>query len=288
MFVGHLAESQSHLEEALALSHSISHRSLMHQIGISPQVASQGFLGIVLFCLGYADQAAAPSNAAIIEAQRLAHPPSVAVSLTLGARLRLLVGDNTVLGEWADQLVAVATEQGFAWQRTMGTIYRGWFKLKNGDVNEGISLLRSGLAAYRATGAELWMPHHIALLAKALEIAGQVDEGLTLLDDGLQIVDRTGEQLFAAELNRHKGQLLLRQGRSEAAEELYRKALSIAEAQGAKLWELRAAVSLARLWGEQDRRVEARDLLAPVYGWFTEGFDTADLKEAKALLDELM
>jgi predicted ATPase len=155
-------------------------------------------------------------------------------------------------------------------------------------VNEGISLLRSGSAAYRATGAELWMPHHIALLAKALEIAGQVDEGLTLLDDGLQIVDRTGEQLFAAELNRHKGQLLLRQGQSEAAEELYRKALSIAEAQGAKLWELRAAVSLARLWGEQNRRVEARDLLAPAYGWFNEGFDTADLKEAKALLDELM
>ena len=90
-----------------------------------------------------------------------------------------------------------------------------------------------------------------------------------------------------AELNRHKGQLLLRQGQSEAAEELYRKALSIAEAQEAKLWELRAAVSLARLWGEQGRRVEARDLLAPVYGWFTEGFDTADLKEAKALIDEL-
>ena len=110
---------------------------------------------------------------------------------------------------------------------------------------------------------------------------------MTLLDDALQIAERTGERWFAAELNRHKGQLLLRQGHPEAAEELYRKALSIAEEQEAKLWELRAAVSLARLWGEQGRRVEARDLLAPVYGWFTEGFDTADLKEAKALLDEL-
>ena len=173
------------------------------------------------------------------------------------------------------------------WQRAVGTIYRGWVKVKNGDVTEGISLLRSGSTAYRATGAELWMPHHIALLARACEIAGQIEEAVTLLDDALQIAERTGERWFAAELNRHKGQLLLRQGQSEAAEELYRKALSIAEAQEAKLWELRAAVSLARLWGEQGRRAEARDLLAPVYGWFTEGFDTADLKEAKALLDEL-
>ena len=128
------------------------------------------------------------------------------------------------------------------------------------------------------------MPHHIALLARACEIAGQIEEALTLLDEALQIAERTGERWFAAELNRHKGQMLLRQGHSEAAEELYRKALSIAEEQEAKLWELRAAVSLARLRRDQGRHAEARDLLAPVYGWFTEGFDTPDLKDAKALL----
>jgi predicted ATPase len=131
------------------------------------------------------------------------------------------------------------------------------------------------------------MPHYIALLARACEIAGQIEEAMTLLDDALEIVERTGERWFAAELNRHKGQLLLRQSYTEAAEELYRKALSIAEEQEAKLWELRAAVSLARLRRDQGRHSEARDLLAPVYGWFTEGFDTPDLKEAKALLDEL-
>ena len=131
------------------------------------------------------------------------------------------------------------------------------------------------------------MPHFIALLAGACEIAGQIEEALTMLDDTLQIVERTGERWFAAELNRHKGRLLSNQGHSEAAEELYRKALSIAREQEAKLWELRAAVSLARLRRDQGRHSEARDLLAPVYGWFTEGFDTADLKEAKALLDEL-
>jgi predicted ATPase len=118
------------------------------------------------------------------------------------------------------------------------------------------------------------------------EIAGQIEESLTLLDDALQIAERTGERWFAAELNRHKGQLLSRQGHTEAAKELYRKALSIAGEQGAKLWESRAAASLARLRRDQGRRTEAQDLLAPVYGWFTEGFDTPDLKEAKALLDE--
>ena len=131
------------------------------------------------------------------------------------------------------------------------------------------------------------MPHYNALLAGVCEIAEQVEEGLTLLDDALQIVERTGERWFSAELNRLKGQLLLRRGHNEAAEEFYCKALHIAQEQQAKLWELRAAVSLARLRGDHGHRAEARDLLAPVYGWFTEGFDTADLKEAKALLDEL-
>src|SRR5439155_13288122 len=114
-----------------------------------------------------------------------------------------------------------------------------------------------------------------------------IEEAMTLLDDALQIIERTRERWLAAELNRHKGQLLLRQGHSEAAEELYRKALSIAEEQEAKLWELRAAASLAQLRRDQGRRAEARDILAPVYAWFTEGFDTADLKEAKELLDDL-
>jgi len=166
-------------------------------------------------------------------------------------------------------------------------MYLGWVKVRNGDLMEGMSLLRSGVAAYRANGAEAWTPYHIALLASASEIVEQVKEAVILLDDALQIVEGTGERWFAAELYRHKGQLLLRRGHSEAAEELYRKALSIAEEQEAKLWELRAAVSLARLWCDQGRQAEARDILAPVYGWFTEGFDTPDLKDTKALLDEL-
>jgi predicted ATPase len=285
LLAGRFARSRSHLEEALTLYDPILHRSLVHQAGEYPHVDSQAFLGIVLLCLGFPDQALARSNAAIAEARRLAHPPSLAVSLSTDSRLLSLVGDNVALDERADEMVAVAAEQGFLFRRAMGTIYRGWVKVKNGDVAEGISLLRSGSIACRATGPGN-LTYFIALLAGACEIAGQIEEGLTLLDEALQIVERTGERWYAAELNRHKGQLL-RQGHSEAAEELYYKALSISEEQGAKLWELRAAVSLARLRRDQGCHTEARDLLAPVYGWFTEGFDTPDLKEAKALLEEL-
>jgi predicted ATPase len=187
----------------------------------------------------------------------------------------------------AYELMTVAIDQGFPYWRALATAFRGWVMVRNGDVTEGISLLRSGSAAYRATGSEAWMSHIMILLAAAYEVAGEIEEGLTVLDEARQIIERTGERWLEAELNRHTGELLLRQGQPEAAEELYREALSIAFDQGAKLWELRAAASLAQFLRDQRRRAEAHDLLAPVYGWFTEGFDTPDLKEAKALLGQL-
>jgi predicted ATPase len=284
---GRFASSRSHLEAALALYDPIFHRSLGNQTGSHPQVVAQLALGLVLLCLGFPEQAAAHTNAAVAEARRLAHPASLASSLMLGAVSLSHAGDDALLGQWADELVAGAIEQSFAFWRAPGTIYRGWARAKNGDVAEGLSLMRSGAAAYRAAAAELWVPHHTALLARACELAGEFGEALSLLDDALQIGERTGERWLEAELYRHKGQLLLQQGHTETAEELYRKALSVAEEQEAKLWELRAAASLARLRRDQGRHAEARDLLAPVYGWFTEGFDTPDLKEAKALLQEL-
>jgi class 3 adenylate cyclase/predicted ATPase len=287
MFTGNFALSRSHLEKVLALYDPISHRSLAQEAVIHTHVLSQAYLGIVLFCLGFPDQGLAQSRAAIAESRRLAHPPSLALILAFGVILLSLVRDTAALDQLVDQLVAVATDQGFPFYRALGTIYCGWVKVKNGDVAEGLSLLHTGSSAHRATGTELWAPYHIALLARACKIAGQTEESLTLLDDALQIVERTDERLLKAELYRHKGRLLLQQGHVEAAEQLYLNALSIAQEQEAKLWELRAAVSLAHLRRDQGRRAEARDLLAPVYGWFTEGFDTADLKEAKALFDEL-
>jgi DNA-binding winged helix-turn-helix (wHTH) protein/predicted ATPase len=287
MLVGGLAASRSHLEAVLPLYDPISHRSLVHQVGIHPNVISLAYLGDVLFLLGLPDQALARSQAAIDEARRLDHPASLALSLSIGAVLLSLVGDYAALDARACQLEAVATEQGFPFYGATSAQFRGLVKAKNGDVTEGIALLRIGSNAYRATGTELWMPFGVSLLAMACEISGRIDEASSLLDEALQIAKRTGECWFAAELLRRKGQLLWRQGQAKAAEEYYRKALGIAADQGAKLWELRAAASLARLRLDQGRRAEARDILAPIHGWFTEGFDTPDLKQATALLGEL-
>jgi predicted ATPase len=284
---GRFALSRSFLEQVLSLYDPNSHYSLGHQTGSHPHVVAQGYLGVALLCLGFPDEALAQTNAAIAEARRLAHPPTLASGLVIGAIQLSVLDDTRVLNELVNELVEVAAEQGYPQWRALGAIYRGWVKVKNGNVVEGISLLRGGSAAYRANGSEVWTAHHTALLSRACDIAEQIEEALTALDDALQIARRTGERWLDAELYRHKGRLLRRQGYAEAAEELYRQALSIAVEQEAKLWELRAAVSLARLRRDQGRHAEAYDLLAPVYGWFTEGFGTPDLKDAKALLEAL-
>jgi len=285
--VGRFVSARTHLEEALALYNPVSHRPLAHQVGIYPEVTSRTNLATVLFCLGFPDQALASNRAAVAAARRLAHPPSLALSLGFGTIMLALAGDDAILGEQLDELAAVVAEHDIPVYRASGPLLRGWLKVKNGDVMEGMSLLRTGSTAYRATGQQAWMPLFAALEAAACEIAGQIEASMALVNEALQIAGRTGERWFAAELNRQKGQLLLQQAHTDDAEQLYGKALRIAVAQDAKLWELRAAVSLARLRRDQGRRTEARDILAPIYGWFTEGFATQDLKEAKALLDAL-
>jgi predicted ATPase len=287
LYIGKFASSRSHLEKVLRLYDPISHGSLGYQTGSHPRVGTKGQLGIALFCLGFPDQALAQINEGIAEALTLKHPPTLVSSLALSCRLLSLSGDYAALDERTSQLIAVATEQGFPLYGALGAIYRGWGKAKAGDVTEGISLLRSGSSTYSATGAMTRISYHLALLAEGCEIAGKVDDALPLLNSALDIAERIGERWFAAELYRHKGQLMLQQGDSDAAEELYRRALAIAREQEARLWELRAAVSLARLGANQGRRRESYDCLALAYNWFTEGFETWDLKNAKALLDEL-
>jgi class 3 adenylate cyclase/tetratricopeptide (TPR) repeat protein len=282
---GRFASSRSHLEEVLKLYDPAAHGSLLHQIGFEPRVISRGYLGFDALCLGFPDQAFALGTAALAEARALAHLPSLAGSLNQQCLLLFVEGDNATLRERANQAVAVATEEGFPFFRAFGPIWRGWFKVKDGNSMEGISLIRDGVGAYRATGAETGLLHYVAAIA--CEIPGQIEEAVTAIDDALLSIERTGERWFAAELHRQKGELLRRQGQVAAAEELFCQALRIAREQEAKLWELRAAVSLARRRRDWGRRAEARDLLAPVYRWFTEGFDTPDLKEAKALLDAL-
>jgi predicted ATPase/MoxR-like ATPase len=287
MLVGSFASARFHLESVQALYDPIAHRSLGHETGIFPNVNAEAYLGLVLFILGFPDQGSARSSGAIAEARALAHAPSLALTLGIGTIMLSLAGDSAALKERADQLVAVATEQGFPIWRGHGTMHQGWLNVENGQVAAGISLLRDGSDARRADGEGMWLPHYLALLARARETAAQNQEALGIFDETLQLVEKTRVRWLAAELHRHKGDMLLREGQSDAAQAAYITALAIAVEQGARFWELRAATSLARLRCQQDRRAEAHDILAPVYDWFTEGFATPDLKNAKALLDSI-
>ena len=188
----------------------------------------------------------------------------------------------------AEALIALGTEQGLPTWLGMGTILRGWALAQQGHGAEGLSQIREGLAAWRSTGSEMWRSQFLALLAESYGKDEQVEEGLRTVAEALAFVERTEERYYEAELYRLKGELTLQQSQDAAeAETCFRKAIEIAQKQQAKSWELRAATSLARLWQGQGKRAEARELLAPVYNWFTEGFDTADLKDAKELLDAL-
>jgi predicted ATPase len=202
--------------------------------------------------------------------------------------------------------MTLSTEQGFAYYLAMGTIMRGWASTTLGQGEEGLRQMRHGLTAYRVTGAELYVPYVLSLLAEGYASLRQVEAGLAVLQEGWEVMERTGEHVWHAEVCRVKGALLLAQesqkanvkgqmpvlsiaegSKVEEAEACFQQAIAVAQQQSAKSWELRAATSLARLWQQQGKTTEARDLLAPVYEWFTEGFDTADLKDAKALLDKL-
>ena len=189
----------------------------------------------------------------------------------------------------ADALVALATEQGFPLPAAVGTAVGGWALTGEGVAEEGIARMRRGLADYMATGAELWVPEFLLLLAQGHGRAGQPAAGLGLLAEALDRAEGNGGRWLEAELHRLRGELLLTlpECDPEAAEACFSRAVAAAHGQGARMWELRAATSLARLWRDEGRRAEAFDLLAPIHAWFTEGLDTPDLVEAAALLEEL-
>jgi predicted ATPase len=191
--------------------------------------------------------------------------------------------------EHAEAATLLAKEQGFPDWMAFSAILRGWALAHQGQAQAGIEQLHQGSIAHRATGAEILRPYWLALLAEAHGTLGEPEAGLTVLTEALKRVDTTGERWYEPELYRLKGELLLQQSSDNQAEaeNCFQQAIAIAQHQQAKSLELRAATSLARLWQQQGKRQEAHDLLAPVYNWFTEGFDTADLKDAKALLDEL-
>jgi predicted ATPase/class 3 adenylate cyclase len=285
--LGELGLAQEHLAQGSVLYDPQHHR--FHAILHDPGVFCLALEAWVLWLLGYPEQARQHSQAALTLARALSHPHTLAAVLFFVAMLHQCRRERHLARDRAEATIALAREQGLPDWVVYGTIVQGWALAVQGQWEEGIAQIQQNLVALQATGAQIGQPGFLTLLAEAYAAAGQVDAGLDVLSKALALVDHTGERYREAELYRLKGELLWRQtvpDVSQAAACL-QQALTVARRQQARSWELRAAMSLARLWQRQGKQSAARELLAPVYGWFTEGFDTVDLQEARALLDEL-
>jgi len=263
---------------------------------VDPKMACLSYGAQVLWLLGYPDQALKRSQDALALAQQVSHPYGLVFALGTMAGLHVARREGPATQERAEAMIALSREQGFPQYAALGTLLRGGALAEQGQSEEGIRHMRQGIAASKATGAELGMPAWLVLLAAAHGGAGQAEEGLTLLTEAEAAMRRNRERLYEAELYRVKGELTLKQSgvqRLESrvqkeAEECFHQALDIACRQSAKSLELRAVMSLSRLWQQQgNKKNEACQMLAEIYSWFTEGFDTPDLQTARALLHEL-
>jgi predicted ATPase len=286
---GELAAAHEHLQQGIALYDPQQHRALVSRLGIDLGVFFLAYMVRPLWLLGYPDQALQQSQKALTMAQELAHPFSLAYALTFVAFGHQFRREVQAMHMRAEASCALAGEQGFAFFVAIGTVLRGWALAEQGQSDAGIVQMREGMAACRTTGAEADRPYYLALVAEAYGREGRYSEGLAMLEEALALVDQSEERYWEAELHRLKGELLLARSAENQveAEACLHQALAVARRQQAKSLELRAAMSLSRLWQHHGKPDAAHHLLAESYGWFTEGFDTADLREAKALLEEL-
>ena len=260
-FLGQLPAGRADLEQAIALYNLQQHRTLAFHYGQDPAVIAGSWAALALWLLGYPDQALQRSHEAISLATELAHPYSLIYALVWAATIRQFRREQQAALELTEPIMALAREQGFALWVAWGTILQGWELSERRRGTEGIAQIREGTAAWRSTGAELFHPHFLAILARAYAEAGQASEGLSTVAEALAIIDRSGERLYEAELYRLKGELRLKQTVPDVqeAETCFRQALDIARQQQAKSLELRAATSLSRLCQHQGKHVEARD-----------------------------
>jgi TOMM system kinase/cyclase fusion protein len=287
-WLGELVPARVHLEQGITRYDSQQHRFLAFRYGTDPGVGCQCFAALALWFLGYPAQALEKMHGALTLARELSHPLSLVYALLFAARLHQDRREGQLTQERVEAAMSLSTEQGFPEWLAVGGIVWGWALARQGWQKEGIAQLCKGLADYRALGAELWRPYGLALLAETYGEVRQAEEGLRVLAEGLMAAHNSGQRLYEAELYRLKGELQQQAiPDAQEAEACFRRASDIARQRQAKSLELRAAMSLSRLWQQQGKQAEARELLAPIYGWFTEGFDTTDLQEAKALLEAL-
>jgi predicted ATPase len=290
VFLGEFATAKDYVERGLSRykpAHRAAHAEPTSVDSLADLLGNSTW---ILACLGHLDQARSRCDLLFTEARRLAHAHTLGFALWWGWVAHWLArSDPACLLTWADELLALSTERKFAFLHAVALVHRGWSLAALGHANDGIPLLSQGLAGFRTAECTNLAPPGLTMLADAHRLAGQqVTAGLAHLVEAEHVADATEARYVQAETLRLRGDLLQASGNDQAAAETcYRQSIALARRQRAKLFELRSGTSLARLWRDQGRRAEAHDLLAPIYHWFTEGFDAPDLKDAKTLLEQL-
>jgi class 3 adenylate cyclase/predicted ATPase len=287
---GDFTEAKANLEEALRLCDAQQNPQVNVSFGQDTVAAAKSFLGLTTWALGEVTRAQVLIEEAIARAVETAHPPTLVNAYCFKASLEVLQGDAEGTLRDATRVIELSREHGIAHFLALGTPYFSWARARLGNRETGSEELRENIAVTTASGIKYWVPFFHGMLAEVEAERQDVEYALTRIDDALALAQQTGEHWTDAFLHRICGEILLKRdpANTAPAEEAFRTAVAIAQQQKARTLELRAAVSLARLWRDQGKTQQARELLAPVYGWFTEGFDTRDLMEAKALLDELV
>jgi class 3 adenylate cyclase/predicted ATPase len=289
LVTGDIAESRTHYDQAIALYDPAEHRQLATRFGQDAQVSALSYRAIGLWLLGYPEAARADTERALKYAREINQPATLLFALLHGSLTDILCGDYAAATVKVDELVTLADEKGPFFWKAPGVMNRGCVLILTGNAHDAVQIMTSGITAYRSTGSTLWMPWYLAELARAYAQLDRFDDAWRCIGEAMVAMDTTKERWREADIHRIAGEIALTSPERDVAkaEACFERALAIACEQKAKSWELRAAISMAQLWRDQGKRNEARELLTPIYCWFTEGFDSSDLKEAKSLLDEL-
>jgi class 3 adenylate cyclase/predicted ATPase len=289
LYSGDIVQGRAHYDLAMAPYDPIQHRALATRFGVDIEVAVLPHRSVALWVLGYPEAALADTDRAVKSAREINQDATLMFALTITSLSLIHSGDYATAGIQADELIALADEKSALLWKAYGRLHRGCALALTGQSSHAAQMLTSGIAAYRSAGSTIFMPWYLSCLARAYAALDQFDDAGYCIDEAVTAVETTKQRWCEAEVHRTAGEIALMSPEPDAAkvEAYFERALSIARAQRAKSWELRAAMSMARLWRDHGKRQQAHDLLAPVYGWFTEGFDTLDLKEAKSLLEQL-
>jgi predicted ATPase len=288
-FTGEIAGAIPHYDRTIALYHPAEYRPLAARFGQDTRVTILSYRAMALWMLGYPEKALADADHALKDAREIGQAATLMLALTLTSFTHIFCGNYATANALLDELVVLADEKGAFYWKAQGLIHQGCVLASTGEASDAVQMLASGTTAFRSTGATLWTPWFLSYLTSAYTELGQFDDAWCSIGDAITAVEATKQSWCEAEVNRMAGEIALKSPEPEAAkaEAYFQRALAVARKQQAKSWELRSAMSMARLWRDQGKRDEARGLVAQVYGWFTEGFDTLDLKEAKALIDAL-